>query len=70
MKKANDPAATMEFRMDAGGKIYEGTLKVPPGKELCTLPMMVNSLMVNLAKDCPAIHDAHDINFTARLIIG
>jgi len=57
----------MEFRLDAGGIIYEGTLKIPPGKELCTLPMLVNSIVVILAKDFPAIHEAQDISFTARL---
>lgn len=64
----DQPAAALKFALTADGKIYEGTLSVPAGEGPATLPMLVNSLIVNLADDHPAIHEAAEITLTARTI--
>jgi hypothetical protein len=57
----------LEFDLHTGRKRYSGTVNVPDWDETCTLPMMVNSLMVNLAKDCPEIHEADQMVFSCKL---
>lgn len=63
-------SVSLEFRLESGGKVYEGTVKVPAGPEPCTLPMMINGLMVNIARDCPQLHDETEMTFVARMIPG
>ena len=63
-------SVSLEFRLESGGKVYEGTVKVPAGPEPLTLPMMINGLMVNLAKDCPQLHDETEMTFVARMLPG
>ena len=55
--------------MEAGGKTYEGTVTVvEDGSDgPVTLPMLVNTLMLNIAKDCPELHDVQRIKFAARI---
>lgn len=69
VKSGSSPAScsVLEFDLHTGKKRYEGTVKVPDYDETCTLPMMVNSLMVNLAKDCPEIHEATEMLFKCKL---
>lgn len=62
------PGSVLEFKLDAAGKVYEGTVEVPGGSGPCTLPMMINSLMVNLAKECPKLHEATECRFTAKMV--
>jgi hypothetical protein len=57
----------LNFKLEAGGKTYEGQVTIPDDDGTCTLPMMINSLMVNLARDCPEIHQARSVSFTASL---
>jgi hypothetical protein len=59
--------SVLEFDLYTGKKRYSGTVNVPDWDETCTLPMMVNSLMVNLAKDCPEIHEAYQMVFNCKL---
>lgn len=63
-------SVSLEFRVESGGKVYEGTVSVPDYDETCTLPMMINALMVNLARDCPQLHQGTEMTFVARLIPG
>lgn len=65
---AASACSVLEFKLDAGGKIYEGAMTVPDGPGPCTLPMMINALMVNLARDCPQLHDATECRFTGKLV--
>jgi len=59
--------SVLEFDLHTGTKRYSGTVNMPDWDETCTLPMMVNSLMVNLAKDCPEIHEADQMVFSCKL---
>ena len=69
VKSGSSPAScsVLEFDLHTGKKRYSGTVNVPNWDETCTLPMMVNSLMVNLAKDCPEIHEADQMVFNCKL---
>lgn len=67
-KTAHPGSSVLDFKLNAGGKTYEGTVTVPPGPGTCTLPMMINSLMVNLAAEHPLIHEARAMKFTGRLL--
>lgn len=61
--------SALAFKLEAGGKTYEGTVTVvEDGSDgPVTLPMLVNTLMFNIAKDCPELHDVQRIRFTARI---
>ncbi len=55
--------------MEAGGKTYEGTVTVvEDGSDgPVTLPMLVHTLLRNIADDCPELHEAKRIKLTARI---
>ena len=58
----------MNFQIIDGDRVYSGCLKVNEGAEPCTLPMMVNSLLIQVAEDHPEIHQAESIHITAKLM--
>lgn len=59
------------FELKVDGKTtYEGKMTVPDDDGTCTLPMMVNSIVREVADKHPQFHKAKSIQLVARLLAG
>lgn len=62
-----EPETVMAFKVKAGRVTYHGDFKVQNDDGTSTLPMMVHSLIKQLAESHPQIHNAQSMTITAAL---
>lgn len=64
MRTMSKPSS-IQFKLVADQKIYRGNLTLDDGT--ASLPLMVNSLMVNLTRDYPDLHSARSLQISVKV---